>query len=208
MLKLLKQNMVKTLTCLMFVCCSFGSIANADELDNYVSSVEKTGGWYLTESAVVRGSDVRAGVVYALYDTPHEHLENILRDYNRYRELIHFLTKSKIKKSISSTVKSLDLKAKILKGAIKLKADVKATESRKDGRTVSFELRKQSGNLKALDATFTVRKISAARSLVRIELLVDPDVWYVKNTKLSEYNKVNARRIARALKKSARDRAH
>ena len=182
------------------------STARADKLDTYVSAVNNTGGWYLTESAVVSGTDVKAGVVYAIYDVPHTHLETILRDYNRYRELIHFLTKSTIIKSESDTVKQLRMRAKILKGAIKLKARIKATETRLDERTVTFDLEKQKGNLNALDARFTVRKLSANRSLVRIELLVDPDVWYVRDRKLSQYNQVNARRIARALKKSARSR--
>lgn len=192
---------------LIFLLCGLGATAHADELDNYAAQIDGMDGWYLTESAVVKGSDVRAGVVYAVYDTPQDHLAHILRDYGRYRELIHFISKSKIVHSESATVKHLKLKAKILKGAIKLKAKVKATEQRIDDRTLSFTLRKQSGNLKRLDAIFTVRKLSASRSLVRIEMLVDPDVWYVRNSKLSRYNKVNARRVARALKKSARDRS-
>ena len=186
--------------------CAFLSSAHADQLDTYVSTVEKTGGWYLTESAVVSGTDVRAGVVYAIYDTSSDHLSAILRDYNRYGELIHFLSKSKIIESESATVKQVRMRAKILKGAIKLKARVKATETRLDARTVSFDLKKQKGNLKALDARFTVRTLSDTRSLVRIELLVDPDVWYVRDSRLSEYNQVNARRIARALKKTAKTR--
>ena len=188
---------------LVIASCAFVSTAKADALDTYVSAVEKTGGWYLTESAVVSGTDVKAGVVYGLYDVPHTQLEVILRDYNRYGELIHFISKSTIIESESQTVKQLRMRAKILKGAIKLKARLKATETRPDNRTVVFELKKQKGNLEALDARFTVRKLSANRSLVRIELLVDPDVWYVRDRKLSQYNQVNARRIARALKKKA-----
>ena len=72
--------------------CALGATAHADELDNYAAQIDGMEGWYLTESAVVKGSDVRAGVVYAVYDTPQDHLAHILRDYSRYRELIHFIS--------------------------------------------------------------------------------------------------------------------
>jgi ribosome-associated toxin RatA of RatAB toxin-antitoxin module len=181
-------------------------MAVSKELKDYLPQIEQTGGWYMTESAVVSGSDIKAGVVYAVIDASHDHLVSILREYSRYHELIPFLSHSTLIKRHSSGEAQLRLKAKILKGAIKLKAIVNASETKEDNLKTTFKVRKVKGNLKKLDATFSVQQLSPARSILKIELMLDPDVWYVRDRTLTDYNQVNARRIARALNKSTKQR--
>lgn len=197
--KTLRYHMLLCSLCTMWVMAP--DVAVSKELRTYISQIEQTGGWYITESAIVSGSDIKAGVVYALFESSHAHLVTILRDYSRYRELIPFISNSKVIKRHSDGAE-LGLKARILKGAIKLKSTVDARESRDSDMRTTFKLRKKKGNLKRLDATFTVEQLSPNRSIVRIELMLDPDVWYVRDGTLTEYNQVNARRIARALKKA------
>ena len=179
---------------------------HGQDLQRYLPAIEKTGGWYVTESSVVSGSDVKAGIVYAIIDTPHHHLVEILRDYDRYRELIPFLSHSKVIARPTDRSAQLKLRAKILKGALKLKAIVSADERTVSDARTQFTLKKRKGNLDRLDASFIIEKLAPSRSIVQIKLLLDPDVWYVRDATLSEYNQVNARRIARALKKCAGER--
>ena len=188
------------------VLLSAPQMAASKELRDYLPQIEQTGGWYLTESAVVSGSDVKAGVVYAVINSSHAHLVSILREYDRYHELLPFLSYSKLVKRHPEGGAQLRLKAKILKGAIKLRATVDAHETQEDKLRTTFKIRKRKGNLKHLDATFSIQQLSPHRSIVRIELMLDPDVWYVRDGTLTDYNQVNARRIARALKKSVEQR--
>ena len=193
-------------TMMFAMCALLPQSAASKELRDYLKPIEQTGGWYFTESAVVSGSDIKGGVVYAVIDGSHEHLVHILRDYSRYRELIPFISTSTLIQKYPEGGAQLRLKARILKGAIKLRATVDAREVSETDQRTTFRLRKRKGNLKRLDATFTVEALNPNRSIVRIELMLDPDVWYVSDGTLSDYNQVNARRIARALKKAVRDR--
>jgi ribosome-associated toxin RatA of RatAB toxin-antitoxin module len=191
---------------ILSMCALLTQNAAAKELKDYLKPIEQTGGWYFTESAIVSGSDIKGGVVYAVIDGSYEHLVHILRDYTRYCELIPFISTSTLIKRHPEGGAQLRLKARILKGAIKLRATVKAEELSEAEHRTTFRLRKHKGNLKRLDATFTVESLNPTRSLVRIELMLDPDVWYVSDGTLSDYNQVNARRIARALKKAVQER--
>jgi len=192
------------LTCTILI--AVPQTSNSKELQDYLPQIEQTGGWYITESAVVSGSDVKAGVVYAVIDASHDHLVSILREYNRYHELIPFLSHSTLIKRHSARTAQLRLKAKILKGALKLNAIVDVSETNESPLKTTFNIRKTNGNLKRLDTKFTVQQLSPARSILRIELMLDPDVWYVRDRTLTDYNQVNARRIARALNKRIQQR--
>ena len=76
-----------------------------------------------------------------------------------------------------------------------------ATEEDKQGKTHRFTLRLMSGNVKRLDANWNVTPIDEKRTLVTFGLIVDPDLWMVPNSKLSNYNLVNVRRTVRSLRK-------
>ncbi|MGB0645937.1 MAG: hypothetical protein ACPGQS_02120 [Bradymonadia bacterium] len=182
--------------------CLHGSSVLAKDLRSYVQTIKQTEGWYLTESAIVGGSDVRSGIVYSLIDASHDHLLAILRDYKNYPDLIHFLNTVKVIKTEANQISKLRLKAKILNGAVKLRATVVAREVNHTASKTTITLRKQSGNLNNLDASFTIEEYAPGRSVVQIQLMLDPDLWYVSDSTLSDYNQVNARRITRALKKN------
>ena len=195
-----KGRLISGLVCMLILLNSTTAIAK--DLRSYVQTIQQTEGWYLTESAIVGGSDVRSGVVYALLDASHDHLAAILRDYKNYPDLIHFLNSAKVIKTEANQISKLRLKAKILNGAVKLRATVIAKEVNHTSAKTTITLKKQSGNLNNLDANFTIEEYAPGRSIVRIQLMLDPDLWYVSDSTLSDYNQVNARRITRALKKN------
>ena len=177
------------------------NLSLAAEFAPVLSKIEKSGGWFITETKKEVGSKVRAGVVYAVIDHPKATLEEIVKDYENYPKLIHFLRSAKSKCTIET--QTCQFGQKILKGTVDLKATLDATVLKPtNGRTV-VSLNKTQGNLKNLKAVFTLDELSPTQTLVSVTLHLDPDLWYVRNGTLTEYNQVNARRITRALKQAA-----
>ena len=174
----------------------------AAELTPVLSKIEKSGGWYITETKKEAGSKVRAGVVYAVFEHPKSTLEEILKDYENYPKLIHFLRSAKILNAPTETQATLRFRAEILKGTVDLKATLDAVISQPTNGRTQISLRKTKGNVKNLTAIFTLDELEPSKTLVSVTLHLDPDLWYVRNGTLTEYNQVNARRIARALKKT------
>ena len=179
------------------------NLSIASEFAPILSKIEKSGGWYITETKKEAGSKVRAGVVYAVIDRPKAILEEIVKDYENYPKLIHFLRSAKILSAPSETEATLRFRAEILKGTVDLKATLDATVLKPTNARTVVSLKKTQGNLKNLKAVFTLDELSPKQTLVSVTLHLDPDLWYVRNGTLTEYNQVNARRITRALRQAA-----
>ena len=145
-------------------------------------------------------SKVNWGEADAIIEQPADKIIEVLRAYGGYRYFLPFFTGSAVEKELGSTA-VVRLKAKILNGTVTLKARVMATEEEKKGKTHHFSLRLIKGNVKRLDANWSVTPINEKRSLVTFSLIVDPDLWMVPNSKLSNYNLVNVRRTIRSLRK-------
>ena len=179
------------------------NLSLAAEFAPVLSKIEKSGGWFITETKKEVGSKVRAGVVYAVIEHPKAILEKIVKDYENYPKLIHFLRSAKILSAPTETQATLRFRAEILKGTVDLKATLDATVLKATSTRTVVSLLKTKGNVKNLKAVFTLDELGPSKTLVSVTLHLDPDLWYVRNGTLSEYNQVNARRITRALKQAA-----
>ena len=145
-------------------------------------------------------SKVNWGEVEALIEAPPEQIVKTLRNYGGYRNFLPFFTGSKVLKREGEAA-IVKLKAKILHGSVTLRAKVKAKEEARPDHAYRFSLRLISGNVRRLDANWTVTPVNRTRAIVTFALLVDPDLWMVPNARLSNYNLVNVRRTIRSLRK-------
>jgi len=189
----------------LIVCLSIGLFqpVAGQTIEARVAEIEKSGGWHMTKTRRVRKSSVKAGVVISLIPHPKEKLVSILRDYPNYPQLIHFLRSAKVLEEKSKTEHVLKFHAEILKGSVDLRAKLRATVVESDPKKQIVRLEKLSGNLESMNAIFTLESVSDQQTLVTVDLHLDPDLWYVPDGTLTDYNQVNARRITRALKKKA-----
>ena len=179
------------------------NLSIAAEPTPVLAKIEQSGGWYITEAKKEAGSKVSAGVVHAVIENPKASLEKIVKDYENYPKLIHFLRSAKILSAPTENQAILRFRAEILKGTVDLKATLDATVLTPTNTRTVVSLRKTKGNVKNLKAVFTLDELGPSKTLVSVTLHLDPDLWYVRNGTLTEYNQVNARRITRALKQAA-----
>lgn len=155
---------------------------------------------FISTAFKVKGSDVRGGQVEALIGAPADAVLAVLRDYPNYKGFLPFFSRSEVV-GREGDARRMKLRARIMKGAVTINAEVLATETGVEHGGRQFALKKKRGNVKRLDATFTVYAVDAGRSVLVVRMMLDPDIWYVRDSTLSDYNRVNARRIIRAIKK-------
>ncbi len=144
--------------------------------------------------------EVKGGLVYALINFNASEVSKVLRDYGKYHKLVPFFTKTKITKKERNKA-WIYFRAKILKGAMSLDARVKAVETMEPDGVRTFMLKLISGNVKSMFISFKVTPVSKDKCIIRAMMLIDPDIWFVKNSSASNYNLVNARRIIRGIRK-------
>jgi ribosome-associated toxin RatA of RatAB toxin-antitoxin module len=144
-------------------------------------------------------SDVDIGQVEGIINAPVGHVIQLLRDYANYRHFLPFFTGSKVivRDDRGALVR---MKAKILKGAVTIDAVVRASEKAVGYGGTRFELHKVKGNIDLLDAVWTVYPIAGDRTLVIFRMMLDPDIWFVRDSTLSNYNQVNSRRTIRSIR--------
>jgi ribosome-associated toxin RatA of RatAB toxin-antitoxin module len=160
----------------------------------------KSGEQFISQSYAVRGSDVRAGLVYAIIDAPAAHAHQILRDYGSYRHFLPFFKQSKVLQRNGSQA-TLKLRASIVKGTVKIKATAKASEQKTAYDGTLFQIKLLKGNIKHLNALFRVYALDDKRCIVAAAMMLDPDLWFVRDSTLSGYNQVNSRRTLRSFRK-------
>jgi ribosome-associated toxin RatA of RatAB toxin-antitoxin module len=175
-------------------------VAWAQSASARIAKIEKSGGFMVWNAENDTRSKVKWGVVDALLPVSAEELKALLRNYNGYKNFLEFFTTTKVleTKDGKSIVR---LKANIAGGAVKLKAKATMTETKNSRGDTHFKLRYIRGNVKRLDGDWIVTEVSPKQTLLKMRLLVDPDLWMTSNSTLSEYNLVNSRRTLRAIKK-------
>ena len=173
--------------------------ASADGVSVRVAKIKAADGFMVWESENVRGTDVDAGIVDSLMPFPAEDVIALLRNYDGYRTFLAFFNTTRVMERDEEKA-LLRLKATIGGGSVKLKATAYMRE-KKQGDTTHFELRYRKGNVKRMDGDWFVTPIDDKSCLVKMRLLVDPDLWLVSDSQLSEYNLVNSRRTIRSIKK-------
>ena len=175
-------------------------LAYGESTQSRLAKIEGNGGFMVWHAENAKGTKVKWGVVDALLPASAEQTIELLRDYDNYKRFLKFFTTTKVL-SKDDDKAILRLKATIAGGTVKLKATATMTESAKANGDTHFKLRYRKGNVKRLDGDWVVTPIDDKSCLVRMRLLVDPDLWLVSNDQLSDYNLVNSRRTFRSIKK-------
>jgi len=176
------------------------STATADDKTSRLQKIEANGGFMAWHAENAQGTKVKWGVVDALLPASAETTIKLFRDYDNYKKFLKFFTTTKVlSKDDSKAI--VRLKATIAGGTVKLKATATMTEESKANGDTHFKLRYRKGNVKRLDGDWVVTPIDDKSCLVKMRLLVDPDLWLVSNDQLSDYNLVNSRRTFRSIKK-------
>ena len=89
-------------------------------------------------------------------------------------------------------------------GVATINAVVRARETSIEYGGTRFALHKVEGNIERLDAVWNLYPIEGNRTLVVFRLMLDPDIWFVRDSTLTNYNQVNARRTIRSIRKRAK----
>lgn len=153
---------------------------------------------------MVRQEDtkVRGGLSMGVVDAPIDKVMMVVKDYERYKKLLRFFTRSMVLGKDGGKTK-VHVKISIAKGTVKLWANVDFQESsRGDIRIVEAGLVK--GNMKRMDARWELAPVDENHTLVQLRLLVDPDMALASNAKATEMNQVNARRAIRSVRKQVK----
>jgi len=158
----------------------------------------------VSKSVNTRGSKIKTGVVAALVKDSKNSVYEILTDYSKYHEFLPFITESTTLSS-GLDVSRVKIKAKILRGTVSVKALVAAKKCEHQIAN-SVDVSLISGNVKRLDISFTVVSRTPELSVLVVSFMVDPDLWFVTNNKLSQYNQINARRTLRSFRKYLKGR--
>ena len=153
-------------------------------------------------SFAVSGVDVRGGEVDGLISAPYDECLALLRDYDQYRRFLPFFTGSRTV-SRSEEGAEIVLRARIMRGIVNLRSRVQVREEALD-RGRRFTLRQRQGNLSRLDVSWTLIPLNEEETVIRMRLLLDPDLMLVPDSRLSKYNLVNGRRTIRSIRERLR----
>ena len=198
----MQTNMKKAIlfiTVLVFMFFVSGA-AFSQSTQQRIDAINSNGGFMVWKAESAKKSKVDWGVVDALVPVPAEKVIELLRDYNGYKRFLKFFTMTKVQETLEDH-SVLRLKATIAGGTVKLKATARIWEDQLEDGTTHFKLRYRRGNVNRLDGDWFVTPLEGGKCLVKMRLLVDPDLWLVSNSQLSEYNLVNSRRTLRSIKK-------
>ena len=174
------------------------SAAPAFPLSSRLPVVESSSEKFVRYPLDVAGTKVKAGQVEAVIDASPEDVYQKLKAYENYKEFLPFFTESNVVK-VEPTHSLVDMKASILGGTMDIKVKVKAKAEASDA-TKTLHLTMLTGNVKKFEAHWTLYPISNNRTFLIFYLIVDPDIWFVPNSKISQYNVVNTGRTIRSLR--------
>ena len=149
------------------------------------------------------GTRVKGGLAVGVVDAPLERVLKVVRDYEEYKSLMKFFTKSLVLGEGGNRTR-VHLTISIARGTIKLWANVSFVESSEDTvSVVAAEM--EEGNMKRLDARWELFPLDDTHTLVMMRLLVDPDLQVASDAKATELNQVNARRAIRSVRKRVKN---
>ena len=181
---------------ILFIVLSVAFPAYSKDFD--YSTLDSTREKMLSSSRNTPNSNVETGFVVAIVDSSPTELYKVLTDYSKYHKFLPFITKSNV---ISSGAKNskVKIRAKILKGVVTVKATVLA-RSQDRGTEKIIDMKLVDGDLKRLHISFNIVGTDDGKSVLLSSFMIDPGLWYVKDSTLSAYNKINARRTVRSIR--------
>ncbi len=145
---------------------------------------------------------ITGGLSIGLVKAPINKVLPFARDFANFKEMLPFFLESAVLGSGGNRT-LVHVKIEIVRGVVKLWGNLEflETTAERDVRVIAGRMLK--GNMKVFETRFELVPVHDRWTLVLVRLLVDPNLKIAKNSKVNEYNQVNARRFFRAI----RDRA-
>ena len=146
------------------------------------------------------GSDIDWGRAIAVVDAPYERVASAVREYADYRHFMPFFTASRVVSSRGSS-SIVYMEASVLHGTTTLWANMRMRVRDQSAERTIVEGRMADGNMADFRARWEVVPIdNGARSLLRLQVLIDPDLP-LPDSVCSNENASTARRTIRALQR-------
>ncbi len=138
-----------------------------------------------------------AGAARARVASTHETIRGVLTDYAHYSQIITRFEKARIVGKVGQQT-DVYLEVPILHGATKVWAVVRFDPPKTEGSDIVIRGRMVKGNVKRLDSTWRVRKVTETSSDLALELLIVPDLPAPSSLIVSEVRRAAARAVSGA----------
>ena len=149
------------------------------------------------------GTHIVGGLAIGLIKAPIDKVLPIVRDYASFKDMLPFFKQSTILGSGDNRT-IVHIKVEIVKGVVKLWGNLEFLDTTEKSNTRVLSGSMIKGNMKVFETRFEMAAVNGGKeTLILVRLLVDPDLKIAKDSKVNEYNQVNARRFIRAVKERA-----
>lgn len=151
------------------------------------------------------GTSVEWGRAEGIVDAPIDRVMSIVQDYGQYAS---FLPNFRVSRVLSQRGASANvyMEVGILKGTVTIWAQLAIRPKRSEGDVRVIEARMTEGNITRMNARWEVTPLSATRTKVTFQMLIDPDLP-VPSSLVTAQNAKAAERTIRALRKRLIDAA-
>lgn len=144
------------------------------------------------------GTSVQWGRAVMMLDAPSEQVLAIIQNYAGYHTFLPNFTTSRVL-SQRGTSALVYVQLEIMNGAATIWAELKLRPKKTDGTTQVIEGTMTKGNVKLFQAQWEVTPQADGRTLVALQMIVDPDLP-VPSSILTGENQKSARKAMRALR--------
>lgn len=152
---------------------------------------------------VETGTSVEWGRAEGVVDASVDQVMAIVQSYGQYA---NFLPNFKVSRVLSQRGASANvyMEVGILRGTVTIWAQLAIRAKRNEGQTRVIEARMTEGNITRMNARWEVTPLSAGRTRVAFQMLIDPDLP-VPSSLVTSQNAKAAERTIRALRKRLLD---
>lgn len=144
------------------------------------------------------GTSVQWGRATMMIDAPVERVMAVIGNYAEYHTFMPNFTTSRVLSQRGSSA-LVYVQVSIMNGAATIWAELKLHPKKTDGTTQVIEGTMTKGNVKLFQAQWEVTPQPDGRTLVAMQMIVDPDLP-LPSSILTNENKKSARKVMRALR--------
>lgn len=144
------------------------------------------------------GTSVQWGRAVMIVDAPAERVMSIVGNYADYHTFLPNFTTSRVLSQRGSSA-LVYVQLEIMNGAATIWAELKLRPKKTDGTTQIIEGTMTKGNVKLFQAQWEITPQADGRTLVAVQMIVDPDLP-VPSSILTSENQKSARKTIRALR--------
>ena len=144
------------------------------------------------------GTSVQWGRAVLMIDAPVDRVMSVIGNYADYHTFLPNFTTSRVLSQRGSSA-LVYVQLEIMNGAATIWAELKLRPKKTDGTTQVIEGTMTKGNVKLFQAQWEVTAQADGRTLVALQMIVDPDLP-VPSSILTSENQKSARKAMRALR--------